>query len=103
MELRYENKVIGTLNGSVFTKKVKASVHLLYKRDAWGIDLIAFEKHLKYDKIIKIIDLESNKTYEATSQTFEEHGFTENLGHGEQIFLERKWFSTANPNQPKLI
>lgn len=103
MELRYESKVIGTLDNNVFTKKVKASKHLLYKADAWGIDLNAFNKHLKEAQIV-ITDIESNKTYRTQGSTYLAHGFTDNLGYGEQIFLPRKFFTVdPNKNQQTLL
>jgi hypothetical protein len=105
MEFIRDGKMIGELNGDLFTRTVKSSVHLMVNKDAWAIDYKLFDKYLKpINAKISFYDSETGITYNTDANTYLARGETGEYGsYGKQIFLSRKWFDKNDPNQLKLI
>jgi hypothetical protein len=93
-----KGKNIGTFDGKVLYKTVKASKHLFRTLDAWGIDAKLLEKILvPADATIEIRDTEEKKTYtikatEALEKGQYYHFKDEKKDHGTQIFVPRSVF-----------
>lgn len=94
MIIRRRGRMIGDLKNGVFKKKVNHT-HLLQVMDAYGIDAEFFETLPPKTKI----EIQEVMGYHYTTdkETFKEHGVIRDFGHGEQIFLSRKYFTTNNP------
>lgn len=104
MKLKYKNKIIGELNGDVFTKKVKFSKHYMKIYDAWGLDLKMFLEHLfPKNAQIYIEDTESGSVYHISARNWAANGIFRDFGYGEQIFCPRKHFTRSDKNQPYLF
>ncbi len=104
MKLEIGNKTVGILEERYFTKYVKESKHLMKMMDAWGIDWKLFNTHLDDGYItVIIIDTETDKIYTADAWVWRKHGKIKSFGHGEQIFLARKYFDVQDGKQRKLI
>ena len=84
-----------------FRKKVKLSVHLFKKLDAFGIDARYFTNvllPLNYN--IEIFESEEGRIYEVEAETFKKHGeylhFKEKKeDHNSQIFLSRRYWKVS--------
>lgn len=104
MNLRYKNKMVGSLDKGIFRKIVKGSKHLMRIYDAWGIDDTVFEQYLlPLNVIIRILDEETGTVYSTDANTYKSKGFVKDYGDGLQIFLARKNFGQQNKRQPKLL
>lgn len=87
-------KKIGTLKDGVYRKKVKGSIHLFRKLDAWGVDAEFFNNDLK-DKAndIRILDTEEQTIYSVKVKYMEMHGqYLHFKPHRAQFFLPRKYW-----------
>ena len=95
-----EGKCIGHIRGETFYKDVKRSKHLLRQWNAWCIDANAYDDMSKGEVFHIIIhDQESGINYYSTTENFNLHRGTVNLGHGTQYFLNMKYWSCAAINQ----
>jgi len=97
-------KVIGTLEGAVFTKSVRRSKHFLRALQAWGTDKQVLED-LKAEgcAVVKLIDRESGLVYEAPLERILAQGTEKDLGFGVQVFLPEKEWQVKDPGQLALF
>lgn len=95
-----QGKVIGmmTLNG-IFKKNVKRSKHYMRNYDAWAIDEETVQQ-LKKDKCvtIRINETECKIHYVTPFEVFLKNGFVKNHRHGEQRFLNRRFWNITMDN-----
>lgn len=79
---------------SSFKKRVKKSMHLLKKLDAWGIDAKYFTAVLLPNNYeIIIYDTDDHKHYYTDAETFKKKGeYRHYKPHRAQIFLSRRDF-----------
>jgi len=77
-----------------FKKRVRKSIHLFEKLDAWGIDAKYFTGVLLPNNYeIIIYDTDEHIHYYADAETFKKKGeFKHYKPHRAQIFLSRKYF-----------
>ena len=99
MLVKVNGKVIGKLEGDVFSKVVKGSKHLFRKLNAWGVDAEFFTEHLvSTNKTIVVHDSENGITYQTNATSMREHGqyyhFKKGKDHRAQIFLPLALWST---------
>jgi hypothetical protein len=94
MKIKVKGKVIGELlESGVFVKRVRKSLHLFRKFNAWGIDGNVFTNKLKpINAKIVIYDEEEDIRYETTAKHFEAKGQwmhfkKDTADHYAQIFL----------------
>ena len=86
------------IRGGVFVRKMKPSVHLYRKLDAFGIDANVFTTMIEPDvKFIRIEDIEGGFTYITRTSFWRKHGVflhfkQEQADHHAQIFLPRLYF-----------
>ena len=90
-----KDKVIGELEGNVFSKTVSKAKHLFKTTDSWGIDYQTYEDVLlPENSTIKIHDTDENKDYTTDAEQYRLYGKVMQFkGFGLQIFLPRKYFS----------
>lgn len=81
-------EIIGTIEGDTFTKRVKASRHMLRQPPAWALD-DAVLRDLAGQGVARIVyvDTESGRVYRTTVDTFTGKGRLFNRGYGAQVFL----------------
>jgi len=98
-----ERRTIGTLINRTFTKRVKESMHLYKKLDAWGIDADVFIKTLKAESdYIVVEDIESRNVYRVKTEVFSDNGkYLHFKPHRAQIFLPRMYWEMSGKNSPK--
>jgi hypothetical protein len=85
IQYKVKGKIVAVEKGDVLYKRVRGSIHMLYKPPAWGIDEDIFQK-LKATKI-RILDTDTNTIYWSETKTWTQHGFVQDRGHGLQRFL----------------
>lgn len=98
-------KVVGTVKGDCFIKRVASSKHFLRRPPA-----IAFDESTLRDaeaagaRRVEVTDIESGRVYRASIETIWARGKGFNRGHGPQWFLPLKeWNRGQAPSQPKLF
>ena len=81
-------RVIGHVAGGVFSKRAKASTHMLRRPRGWALDAdtLADLRALRV-VTVTVTDVESNTTYTAPLAEFETHGVSLNRGFGPQVCL----------------
>lgn len=95
-----KKKTLGTIGeDKIFRKKVKESVHLFRKLDAWAIDYNAFHNTIKPNaNFIEVYDTENKKYYLIPCDTFEKKGEVRRYNRNEenlaQIFCSRRHWLT---------
>lgn len=100
-------RTVGSLQGVTFVKQVKRSRHFHRRTESWGVqkDVLA-ELERRGVKEVRVEDTETGTVYLAPLQTFWEHGFTLDFGHGEQVFLRVQYWqvikSDTSPRQQAL-
>lgn len=93
-----QGKDIGEFDGEVFRQRVKASVHLLKRMDAWGIDALLLDDVLVPAKaLIEITDTQNRIRYSISAEdarvvgaTFQFDGLED---FGKQVFVPRSAFA----------
>lgn len=94
-------KVVGSLDGDIFSKEVLKSKHLFRVLDAWGCDSSIIHK-LRDGTKIRIHDLEEDVTYFTTKEVFMEYGEYYHFkqpkeDYRAQLFLRRDKFKVEEP------
>lgn len=97
-----KGKIIGVLNGGVFSKSVKGSKHLMRIFDAWGLEERVVKKLADICEEVRVTDTESGTVYSTTPDIFREKGIAKNFDTP-QIFLPRKEWKIINPKQEALL
>ena len=81
-------KVVGSVYGDVFVKKVSSSKHFLQRPPAICFDVFTLESAKKAGATkVKITDTENGKQYYATIDFIFQKGFRLERGFGKQIAL----------------
>lgn len=99
-----EGKVVGSLQGNTFTKRVKGSKHQLRKPPAWCISKEAFSQEI-LPNVARIVveDTENRRYYECSTQTFETHSFEIQRGSYEpQLALTLNFWQVSNTEYNQL-
>ncbi len=103
MKFYIGRKVIGELIGDTLYKEVWESRHLFKKFDAWGVDAKLLHKLPAGTKIV-IRDVENNKLYQTTKETYLEnekyyHFKLPGEDYATQLFLPRSMFEQEKPKE----
>jgi hypothetical protein len=77
----------GILRGGWLVKRVDSSKHQLRRPPAWAIDEEHFAELQRRGALGVELTDERGQVWRATLDTFEQHGFAFNRGHGEQVAL----------------
>jgi len=96
-------KMIGSLEGNVFSKEVMKSKHLFRTLNAWGIDAKVLSQ-LPADTKIVIHEREEDLLYTTTRGEYALHGAYFHFqqpreDHDTQQFLPLKWFQVDKPKK----
>ena len=95
-------KVVGVLEGGLFTKSVCGSKHRLRCPPAWAVDAEAFDQQIKTAAtIFRVEDRETGAIYEVAVAVFDEHKGQLNRGYGRQYFLPLSHWQVTRPNGNK--
>ena len=97
-------KVIGSLQGNTFIKRVRGSKHQLKKPPAWCLSKEAFvQEILPNVSSIVVEDTENERHYECSTQTFETHSFEIQRGSYEpQLALTLNFWQVSNTGHDQL-
>jgi len=96
-------RVVGEVKGGVFLKKLKASKHFLQKPPAICFDVVSLEQAEKAGAIyVRIIDIETGKTYHAPLRLVWQKGFALDRGHGRQIGLALNYWQLKEKKERQL-
>jgi hypothetical protein len=89
-----DGKVIGNLEGVVFTKMVKGNTQKLLSPPAWAIDSYVFDHVLKGRcNVIIVVDRDDHeRKYTALFKTFDEHKQETSRHYGKQYYLTMDWW-----------
>jgi len=98
--LKYNGKIIGTIDGKIFRKFVVPSKHKMRVFDAYGIQKIAFDHCIKKLDAV-IIEEQDGDILSSVVQLWIDKGIVGNYGDGEQIFLPVRLME--NKSVPKLL
>jgi hypothetical protein len=99
-QVRIGKKIIGSIDREhkVYAKQVDLKKHLLWSKDAWGIDDTFFKNELLPENYrIRLFEKQEQKVYETDAKTIEEKGFwnhfkTRDVDYGPQMFLPRQYW-----------
>jgi hypothetical protein len=102
--VRVEGRIVGSLQGNTFTKRVKGSKHQLSKPPAWCISKEAFVQDISPNvSRIVIEDTESEKSYECSTQTFDTYSFEIQRGAYEpQLALSLNFWQVSSTSNEQL-
>lgn len=106
IKIRVGNKVVGSVVGKLFIKRVNGSYHFLHVPPAISFDeqsLIAAKLAGATDTMI--IDKETGNAYCAPISLIYEKGFKLERGYGKQIALGKEYWTNMKPAsvQPPLF
>lgn len=94
-------RLIGEVDGGIFTTRRQSSKHLYNKLNAWGIDCKAYDGMLKDKELhtIRVIDLDTETTYSTHAENFKKYGTILHFKpHRTQVFLPLKYWSEETKN-----
>lgn len=94
MNYAIDGKIVGKLENGVFSKSVSRRKHLFRLANGWGIQYQIL-KDLPDETVIEIYDKDDRKMYRTTKKDYWSKGKLINLGHGEQVVLDRGHFTYA--------
>ena len=90
-------RIVGRVEGTVFVKKLKASRHFLHIPPAIAFDIKSLHQAEQAGaRWVKVIDLESGKTYQAPISLIFSKGFPVNRGFGDQLGLGIEYFTRGD-------
>ena len=99
-----DGKIIGHIEGGVFLKRVKASVHQLQRPPGWAIDCKAFWDHIRFQcSTIRIEDIESGTVYEIDTKVFDRQKVYFDRKFGAQYFCPMKYWHQIRKGQKALL
>lgn len=98
-------KVIGTVEGDCFRKRISSAKHFLRKPLAIAFDVSTLkDAEAAGAKRVEIVDTDSGRVYRATMATIWTKGKAFNRGHGPQWFLAlNEWNKEPAPTQGRLF
>ena len=80
--------VVGRVEGDVFRKSARSSVHMLRRPRAWAADVDALDQARAAGAAwVEVLDLDTGAIYRAALVDFYRRGVTVNRGHGPQLAL----------------
>lgn len=81
-------QTIGQVSGTVFSKRVRGSVHMLRAPRGWALDAATLaDLRARGVVTIAVTDTETSITYTAPLSEFDAHGVPFNRGFGPQVAL----------------
>ncbi|MCZ7539127.1 MAG: hypothetical protein M5U29_04260 [Anaerolineae bacterium] len=100
-------QTIGQVSGTVFSKRVRGSVHQLRAPRGWALDAATLEDLRALHVVtVAVTDVETGTCYTALLAEFGEHGVPFNRGFGPQVALPLGYWSVDGqppalaPRQP---
>lgn len=90
-------RTVGHVEEGVFRKQVRKGEHLLRILDAWGFQAELLPQ-LRAEGVmrVEVYDAEEGVTYAVALDVIEARGVRRDFGHGEQVFLPRKFFERSD-------
>lgn len=102
--VRVGEKVVGSVIGKLFIKRVVGSKHFLRVPPAIAFDTQSLNNAKAAGATeLMVIDKETGIAYVSSIANFYAEGFYIDRGFGKQIALSLDKWSTMNPEQPKLL
>jgi hypothetical protein len=97
--VRVGGQVVGRIEGGVFSKEARGSLHRLRRPSAWCLDCYSLDAAERAGAhSVAVIDIETGRVYSATISTIRRLGFPVNRGSGRQVGLElRHWRVSGEP------
>lgn len=90
----HKGRVVGVVEGVVFKKRVRESVHMLRRPRGWAFDVVSLQEAVTAGAdSIEIYDKESRTAYRCTMNQLKKHGFELDRGRGQQFCLPLKWWA----------
>lgn len=91
------------LKDGILSKNVERSKHMLRRPPAWAIQSEVWRWHVEEVCVIAINDLERDRLYWATRETFEKNSRILERKHGEQRYMRLSlWETMSHPIMDKL-
>lgn len=96
-KIQVGRQIVGTVDGDVFIKRVKGSLHFLRVPPSIAFDINSLIQAEKAGaKTIRIIDSETDEVYQTLISTVRTKGFEIDRGHGQQIALHLDFWNRGN-------
>lgn len=96
VKVEVNGKTVGTYypESNTYVKLVKKGLHLMKMMDGYGMEQFIYERLVKKDSNVTIIE-NGKKKLTSHVTDWKEHGVTRDFGHGMQRFLSRKYMKSV--------
>jgi len=102
-ESRKQEPAHGKLSGIVWTKSVRASVHMLRTPKGWALDVADLElAEQRGARLVHLHDREVPCDYWASIETLRAHGWLFDRGCGRQLGLSLAWWRPSREQAEEL-
>lgn len=102
--IRVGEKIVGSVVGKLFIKRVVGSKHFLRSPRAIAFDTQSLNNAKQAGATeLMVIDKETGIAYVSSMEHFYQNGFYLERGFGKQMALSIDKWSTMNPQQPPLL
>jgi len=99
--IRVQGRVVGVVDGGVFCKSVRGSIHQLRVPPAWCLDVGSLADAEAAGAVrVEIRDVESGCVYRADIALIRRRGFEFDRGHGVQVGLALALWDCQRPGEP---
>ena len=99
-----DGKVIGNLEGGVFSKRVRGRIHMLRSPRAWAIDARAYDTEIRqYTHTIEVYDMDTQLTYRCSTALFDSKRGMLDRKFGKQYFLPMHHWQVLTKEQRGLL
>ena len=97
---RSDGRAVGRVEGGVFRRVMRSTVHQLQRPPAWAADVDALDQaRAAGASQVEIFDRDTGETYRAELADFYRHGVRVSRGHGVQLALPLgRWSVTMSLN-----
>jgi len=100
----WRGKVIGHVDGDVFTTRRKRGIHFMRAYNGYAIQRDILRRLLRQGvRIIRVVETDTGTVLETASATFDQHGIQFNAGHGLQVVLDERYWDIRPSGQLTLL
>lgn len=102
--IRVNGKIVGEVRDNKFSKRLRASKHMLREPKGWAVDVQSLGDAERLGAFeVQIEDVESGAVYTASIERMLTKGFRFDRGHGSQVCLPLKYWTAERPGEPQQL
>jgi hypothetical protein len=99
----HNGRIVGHVDGSRFVKSVERKKHFYRRGNGWAADVATLDEAERAGaSILSVQDKNTGTVYEVDIATLRERGWRFDHGHGEQVVLPLRYWTTPEL-QPSLL